>query len=905
MSHFDRIHDTIVLTANHAGIAAARRLRAAGQDVLLLDAGPALLPEAGWSFADDAGGCDDPSWRGWLGQLQAKGAAAGGRIDPGSVEGEMADLLIGEGLPVLLYAVPVAVELADGLLAAVTVATKAGLRRLAARRWLDAGDGAQLATLCGATAPAPERQRLHIILRRAAWAADAQGTIGAGMTLEPTRWECERRLAIELPGATAVDHAAWLPALAALRGARDCAEAVVTHGSVVPLGRWAGGWKPQGLPANLALATPAIAGGGWSLGGRWAAGLAAAERLRSTPQAAARLAPVPALAPVAVLDADVAVIGAGTGGALAAIAAARAGARTIAIEPLPFAGGIGSGGGIHSYYWGVRGGMQEEVDARVRTADALFGTPGQIRGFHPDAKKAVLAQMLHEAGAELRTGCQLAAVERAGRRIAACAIATAGAPLRLAARAWIDGTGDGDLCALAGAAFRKGRAGDGLLHAFTQSCGRAQLHEGRVRMQTINFDAGFCDPTDPADLSRARLAGCALLAQVRYDEHARPNGVSPALGLRQGRHIETLATVTLDDQITGRRFADAVGSTGANYDNHATDLEFEADEAAFWVWACRGWPERLWCEIPYGCMVPRDLDDTWIASRCLGVSESAHHSLRMQRDLQRLGEVAGLAAAAALRQGAMAAAIDLEPVRAGLRASGALSPSAEETAGDFGTARGDGVPQGPDDLASPVATYAMWRRWRAGAAAVPELLPLLGDPRPIVAWRAAAILGALGDARAEPRLLASVRSREDAPWLKPDGTSRDGERTWRNIVPLWVAALAMLRACATPAVLDALAGLEAAPFHVRITVLQLVANLAARHRLDAARRAQASAIIEAMVAAQRGVEWRDPRSPIDALPPRDSAPVDRRSVRVDVTWQLGLAAERARAALRPAMAAAR
>ena len=910
MSYFDRIHDTIVLGAGHAGIAAARRLRAAGQAVLLLDAGPALLGEAGWAFADDAGGCSDPSWRDWLARLEGKGAAAGGRVDPGAAEGEMADLLIGEGLPVLLYAAPVAVELADGLLTAVTVACKSGVRRLAARRWLDAGDGAQLAALCGAPAPAPQRQRLHLVLRRPVWDAGAEGPIAEGLSLETTRWANERRLAIELPGGAVVDHAAWLPALAALRQQRDCTGAVLTHGSVVPLGSWGGGWRPQGLPANLVLATPAIHGGGWSLGGRWAAGLAAAEALRAAPAAApkpgAALAPTPSNA----LAADVAVIGAGTGGALAAIAAARSGARTIAIEPLPFAGGIGSGGGIHYYYWGVRGGLQDEVDARVREANPLFGAASQVRGFHPDAKKAVLAQMLREAGVDLRTGCQLASVERSGRRIAAATVATVGAPLRLTARAWIDGTGDGDLCALAGAGFRKGRAGDGLLHAYSQSCGRARLHEGVVRMEIVNFDAGYCDPTEAVDFSRARLAGCALLAQERYGEHARPNGISPAIGLRQGRHIDTETTITLDDLLTDRHFDDAVGTTGCHYDNHARDLEFEGDEAAFWVWACRGWCVRTWCEIPYRCLVPRDLDNCWIASRCLGVSEAAHHSMRMQRDMQRIGEVAGLAAALALRQGAAAAAIDLEPLRAALRTSGALAVPSEDAVAAFGPACGDGVVETGDDLAGPTAAYAMWRHRRAGAAALPGLRTLLTDARAQVSWRAAAILGSLGDPAGEARLLDSVRRREDQPWVKPaaraDGSPGDGARHWQYVVPLWIGALAMLRGSATPAALPTLAELLDGPdpgFHIRITALQVIAGIASRHRLDAAARSEAQRLVAQAVAVQSGPELRDPTAFVIERPVGARPADDRRAVRVDVTWQLTLAAERARTSLQMAAAA--
>src|SRR5690606_19763761 len=89
-------------------------------------------------------------------------------------------------------------------------------------------------------------------------------------------------------------------------------------------------------------------------------------------------------------QAQVAVAGAGTAGAVAGIAAARQGAQVVVFDPLPFAGGIGSGGGIHTYYFGVKGGLQDEVDQRTRAIMPLFGPVQQVRGFHPDTKKFVL-----------------------------------------------------------------------------------------------------------------------------------------------------------------------------------------------------------------------------------------------------------------------------------------------------------------------------------------------------------------------------------------------------------------------------------------------------------------------------------------------------------------------------------
>ena len=68
-------------------------------------------------------------------------------------------------------------------------------------------------------------------------------------------------------------------------------------------------------------------------------------------------------------DCDVLVIGLGTAGVMAAIAAAKQGCRVIGADAAPLAGGVGTAACVWDYYYGARGGLYREIN---RKADALL-----------------------------------------------------------------------------------------------------------------------------------------------------------------------------------------------------------------------------------------------------------------------------------------------------------------------------------------------------------------------------------------------------------------------------------------------------------------------------------------------------------------------------------------------------
>lgn len=338
--------------------------------------------------------------------------------------------------------------------------------------------------------------------------------------------------------------------------------------------------------------------------------------------------------------ADVVVAGWGPGGSFAALAAAGEGCSVNVVDPCPVPGGIATAGRIHSYYYGKTGGRQDQIDELTTGKGERLGRVGS--GFHPVARAEVVKQEMDHAGVhgfsrhlafgvmkyenEVR-GVITAAPD--GYHIFPCAVA-------------IDGTGDGDIAAAAGAECDLGREGDGFPQPYSYT--PTVVNEGAVGSH--NFDAGWADPTDTLDYSRAHFEGRKRLWQMGpYTEDGHYSTLASILGIRESRFARGPVTLTFQDFLDGRSYPDTVCDAVAHYDNHAQDYAEESHWARRHVLMCGQWRYVCEGEVPYRALYPKDVGGILMACRALSVDHDLHQLLRMQRDLQRIGEICGLAAA--------------------------------------------------------------------------------------------------------------------------------------------------------------------------------------------------------------------------------------------------------------------
>lgn len=479
---------------------------------------------------------------------------------------------------------------------------------------------------------------------------------------------------------------------------------------------------------------------------------------------------------------DVVVVGGGTAGGPAAIVAAQEGLKTAVVEPQSFLGGIGTGGGIHMYYHGLQTGVQVAIDDRTDAWTKRIG--GTCNGFHPEAKKLALQELADAAGVTCLYRTFFLGAVMDGNSVVGVAVDGPGGAGWLQAKVVIDSTGDADVAAAAGAPMLFGREGDHAPQPYSLAPG--WIKDGS-KVMFKNFDAGYADPTNARDQSRAQREGRSHLALDRYEAETRLLYVSPVLGIRESRFLDAEYVLTLDDQQKQRRFADVIARGKAHYDNHAFDYENESLESKLWVAATGNWRMLMCHDIPYRCLVPQNVENLLVACRAVGMTHDAHQLLRMQRDMQALGEAAAVAAGVAIRSGSSVRNADVTAVQKRLVERNALEESALRGEG-LGTMLEPNAELEAKDVAGLLACFgtkyegpAQYELLKRGEAARAELRKALKEGDADRKLMAAVALGAQGLAEGVDVLKAAVAGRRA-------DTINDGVRAG----PRWKGAFYLL-----------------------------------------------------------------------------------------------------------------
>jgi len=417
---------------------------------------------------------------------------------------------------------------------------------------------------------------------------------------------------------------------------------------------------------------------------------------------------------------DVVVVGGGTSGAPAAIAAARQGASVLVVEYQHGLGGVSTLGLIGKYYGGYRGGFTAEIDKGV----------GSLGGGSVVGKMEWYRREIRRAGGEIwfgALGCG-ALVHRG--RVRGVIVATPQGRGVVLTETAVDSTGNADIASAAGAncIYTDG--------AFLAVQG-AGLPPRQLGASYTNTDYTFIDETDMMDVWRVLVA-----ARRKYRNSF---DLAPLLDTRERRRIVGDFVLSPWDVFAERTYPDTIGQSRTDYDTHGftVDLLFfiqPPDKRGRLAWT------------PYRCLLPAGLEGILVT----GLGTSAHRDavpfIRMQPDLQNQGYAAGVAAAMAARLDGKTRSVDVRGLQEHLVETGNLPGEVLE--------HQDSFPLPPERLAEAVEQPQSLKGISLILAHSQAALPLLreahGKTRQADRILYARILGLLGDATGLDALIQAV-----------------------------------------------------------------------------------------------------------------------------------------------------
>src|SRR4051812_21137400 len=424
---------------------------------------------------------------------------------------------------------------------------------------------------------------------------------------------------------------------------------------------------------------------------------------------------------------EVAVLGGGPAGIAAAVAAARAGRRTLLIERYGFLGGMGTAAGVTNFcglHANVHGEMHRVVQGIASDLLARIDVLGGLNAPHLILGK-ILAQAYDTAAYKIAADDLLGhhevdilfhalgagVVMQDERRINVLMVETKAGRRAVRANIFIDCSGDGDLAAWAGARFEIGdnagsmlypsmmfrlngidpqKAGDawrtipGLMqeaeaagtHRFPRKAAIVRPQRSQIEWR-VNFtqlareDGSAINGLEPDQLTRGEIEGRRqaldafnFLSTVPGFEKSYIIDLPPQLGIRETRRVIGGVMLSGEDVLGCASFDDSIGVNGWPMEVHvAGDVIFKFPPI----------PEsRGYNELPYRMLVPNGIDNLLVAGRCASMTHEGQSAARVSGACFAMGEAAGTAAALALAGNTIPRDIAVDRLQAQLKQQGAF-----------------------------------------------------------------------------------------------------------------------------------------------------------------------------------------------------------------------------------------
>lgn len=442
---------------------------------------------------------------------------------------------------------------------------------------------------------------------------------------------------------------------------------------------------------------------------------------------------------------DVVVVGGGTAGVMAGIAAARLKARTLVVEQAGFLGGnAATGMNLGGFFDGndvqvVRGIPQEFVDRAIELkagrGHIFFRDPDRwissTASVDPEAFKRIAFEKVQASACHLWLYTTFAGAELEAGTVRSVDVVTKMGRRPLAAKVYVDASGDADLAAAA----RFERGGGSRQQAVTSIFRVSHVDFApfeRFMQERINtegktpwtfdnaplrgshrywtpwkvfpqyaerFPRQFgvyyhgvpgeiflnCNHTPLDSLEPDAITRSTLRLREQADEilaflRERAPGFAQAhlthvydLGVRESRRIVGDYTLTVEDLVTSRSFDDVVAMGAYPPDLHDAHGGEILIHGKGWsrVHSETGIPVNPAYQIPLRSLLPQGIENLLVVGRCLSATFEAQSGARGMGPCAAMGQAGGTAAALAALRGLPVRALDVRAAQEALLQGGA------------------------------------------------------------------------------------------------------------------------------------------------------------------------------------------------------------------------------------------
>ena len=407
---------------------------------------------------------------------------------------------------------------------------------------------------------------------------------------------------------------------------------------------------------------------------------------------------------------DVFVAGGGPAGIAAAVTAARFGAKVYLAEAHSCLGGMGTAGlvtGFAPFSDGINflaGGIGEEVYNSLNTTK-----------FDPEKLKRIYDDMLVKSDVIFTFYTQLISVEKEANSVSYAICSAKSGIFAVKAKIFIDCTGDGDLCAMAGADFEKGDI-DGTMMPGTLCSLWCNINwenrspEHRIALEKAFEDRIFTIPdrhmpgmvsvgngvasanvghlfkldgTDEKSITQALVYGRRLILEYEryYKEYLKGYekmtqvGTASLVGVRETRRIIGDYVLNLNDYYKKASFDDEIGRHAFPVDIHPSKTDKETYDKFLEEFTTLRCKKGESYGIPYRTLVPRKLKNVLVAGRCISSDRFVQSSIRTMPGCFVTGQATGAAAFLAISNNTDTRGIEIKELQYLLKKMGAYLPN--------------------------------------------------------------------------------------------------------------------------------------------------------------------------------------------------------------------------------------